>query len=209
MSGPREVLAFWFGEPAHDDATFRAKIRRWYMGGSTLDREISEQFGAVIDEALAGRLERWADSPRDRVALIVVLDQFTRSIYRDDPQTYAGDEAAQAVTVDALDRGLECELSIEERLFLNMPLLHAESLDHQERGVREMERLVAEAPAWAKPVLAMGVEQAHKYRGVIARFGRFPHRNQILGRASTPDEAAFLVDWKQRQPPTGAHDPPA
>ncbi|MDQ3370932.1 MAG: DUF924 domain-containing protein [Myxococcota bacterium] len=203
MERSGEVLQYWFGEPATEIAALRAKVARWFVGGAELDREIVARFGSLVEDALAGRLDAWGATARSRLALILLLDQFTRSVYRDQPQMYAGDATAQALAIEALDAGAAAELGVEERLFLHMPLLHAETLALQDRMRVEAERLVAEAPAWSQPVFAMSVEQAGKYRDVIARFGRFPHRNAILGRPSTAAEEAFLADWKERQAPSG------
>lgn len=204
-----EVLQFWFGEPARTTEELGRKIRRWYQGGPELDAEIRERFGALVERALAGDLDDFTQTTRGRLALIIVLDQFTRSIYRNDPRTYAGDPKAQSLVTAALDRGLDRELTIEERLFLTMPLLHAEDLALQERSVATLERIVGDAAEFQKSMLGMAVEQGHKYRDLIARFGRFPHRNAVLGRASTPAEQEFLVDWEARMRPRGSGDLPA
>jgi uncharacterized protein (DUF924 family) len=198
-----EVLEFWFEAPAADAGALRRKMKRWFAGGAEVDREIRERFATLVERAVGGGCGEWADAPRGRLALVLVLDQLTRTVYRDDRRMVAGDARAQALAVEALEQGLDRTLEPVERNFLLMPLVHAEDLALQERAVAEMERLVADAPAWQRPVLSMGIEQSRKYRDVIARFGRFPHRNAVLGRASTPDEERFLRDWKQRQPPTG------
>jgi len=203
-----EVLEFWFGKPATNAEEYGRQIRRWYMGGPELDAEIREKFGPLVERALAGEVDSWAQTTRGRLALILVLDQFTRSVYRDDAKTYAGDAKAQALAVGALDAGLDRELSIPERNFLLMPLTHAEDLGLQERSAREMEKIYSDAPAWQQSVIKMGIEQTKKYRDLIARFGRFPHRNALLGRKSTPEEEAFLVDWEAKKRPTGAKDLP-
>ncbi len=199
-----EVLAFWLEPRAQDAAQLMQNIRRWYQGGPTVDAEIRTRFGGLVEEALAGGLVEWEGSPRDRLALVIVLDQFSRSLYRDDPRAFAGDPRAQQLALDALDRGLDRDLALDERNFLIMPLMHAEQLALQERAHAEMCRLVADATAWQAPVYSMGIEQATKYRDIIRRFGRFPHRNQVLGRTSTSDEAAFLASWNQVRAPTGA-----
>jgi uncharacterized protein (DUF924 family) len=202
--GSDEVLAFWFGEPATTSEEFGRKIRRWFMGGPALDAEIRERFAPLVERALTGELDDWAQTQRGRLALILLLDQFTRSIYRNDPRSFAGDARAQALALEAVERGLEGELTIEERQFLHMPLLHAENLAHQERSVAAVAALVADAPLLYQQFLGMGVEQARKYRDIIARFGRFPHRNAVLGRTSTPEEQQFLVDWEQKMAPSAA-----
>jgi uncharacterized protein (DUF924 family) len=199
-----EVLEFWFEKPATTAEAYGRKIRRWYMGGPTLDAEIRQRFASLVERALVGELDEWASTPRGRLALILLLDQFTRSIFRNDERTYAGDTKAQVLAVEAVDRGLDRDLSIEERQFLIMPLLHAENLSLQERAVAEMDRIVADAADFQKGTVSMGIEQARKYRDIIARFGRFPHRNQILGRQSTEEEKAFLVGWEEKMKPKGA-----
>jgi uncharacterized protein (DUF924 family) len=198
-----EVLAFWFGERATTSEEFLRKIRRWFMGGPALDAEIRDRFASLVEQALAGELDDWSRTARGRLALILLLDQFTRSIYRDDPRMYAGDARAQALSTDALDRGMDRELPTEERHFLMMPLVHAEDLALQDRSVATVEALIADAPDCQQAALAMAIEQSRKYRDVIARFGRFPHRNAILGRTSTPEEQHFLADWEQKSRPQG------
>lgn len=200
-----EVLRFWFGDaPPTTTEQHRGQMKRWFMGGPALDGEIRDRFGPLVERALRGELDGWASTTRGRLALILLLDQFTRSIYRDDPKAYAGDPAAQRLALEALDRGLERELPAHERHFLIMPIVHAEDLALQRRAVTEMAKLVDDAAPALKPTLGMGNEQTTKYRDIIAKFGRFPHRNAILGRASTPDEEAFLVDWNAKMRPKGA-----
>ena len=134
-----EVLAFWFGTPATTAEEFGKKIKRWYMGGPALDAEIRESFGPLVERGLAGELDDWAQTIRGRLALVLVLDQFPRSVYRNDPRSYAGDAKAQALALEALDRGLAKDLDVEQRNFLVMPLLHAENLALQERSVIELQ----------------------------------------------------------------------
>jgi uncharacterized protein (DUF924 family) len=203
MSTADEIHAFWFGTPARTADEQKAKLRRWYMGGPELDREITERFRADVDAAIAGELDGWADDLRGRIALVILLDQFPRSVYRDTPGAYAGDERAQGLAIEAFDRGLDAGLTLDERQFLAMPLLHAENLALQQRFEALTERLVGDAPDEMRPLYGMGLEQARKYLDIITRFGRFPHRNAILGRESTPDELAFLEDWAERAAPTG------
>ena len=204
-----DVLELWFGKPATTTEEYGRKIRRWFMGGPALDAGLRERFGSLVERAIAGELDAWATTPRGRLALIVVLDQFTRSIFRDTPRMYAGDAKAQALALDGLDRGFDEQLGFEERQFLGMPLAHAEDLALQERSVTEMNALVADAADFHKPLIAMGVEQSRKYRDLIAKFGRFPHRNKLLGRTNTPEEEAFLVDVEAKMRPAGANDLPA
>lgn len=187
-----DVLSFWFGDSAGDAASMGMKFKRWFVGGADFDREIRERFGATVERALSGALDPWVQSVRGRLALIVALDQFTRNIFRDDARAFSGDARAQRLSLEALDAGLDGELNAVERFFLMTPLAHAEDLPLQERSVAEAERLVNEVSDWQRSFFAKGVEQRRKYREVIARFGRFPHRNAVLGRASTVEEEAFL-----------------
>jgi uncharacterized protein (DUF924 family) len=201
-----DVLSFWFGEPAQDAAALGTKHTRWFSGGPEFDREIRERFASTVERALAGDLDDWARTTRGRLALILVLDQFTRNIFRESPRAFAGDARAQKLAVEALDARLDRELGFDERIFLKIPLAHAEDLALQERSVVETDKLTGEVADWQRPIFARGTEQARKYREIIARFGRFPHRNSALGRKSTPEEEAFLVDWKEHRAPSAAKD---
>jgi uncharacterized protein (DUF924 family) len=205
ISTPEDVLSFWFDPPAVDQAGVLHKVRRWFQGGPDMDREVIERFGTTVEAALGGRLDEWTITSRGRLALVLVLDQLTRNVYRGDPKTYSGDPIAQRLALEAFDRGLDRELAYVERVFLSMPLLHSEDPSHQARVREIVDSLAPTAPAEYRQLAAMHVEQAHKFGELIERFGRFPHRNEILGRASTQAEQAFLVDWAQKGPPTGAH----
>ncbi len=197
-----DVYGYWFGDaPASSADELKTRMRRWYQGGPTMDEEIRQRFGPLVEKALAGELDSWATTPRGRIALILLLDQFTRNLFRDSPRCYSGDAKAQHLALEALDSKLL--YSDEERQFLIMPLLHAEDLALQETGVHEMQEHAEAAPPALQPIFAMGVEQSKKYRDIIQKFGHFPHRNAVLGRTSTPEEEEFLKDWAQKQPPSG------
>jgi uncharacterized protein (DUF924 family) len=201
MKTPSEVLAFWFGEPPKTADELKAKLRRWFMGGPELDAGIKESFGETVDAALAGELDGWLAEPKGWLALIVVLDQLTRNCFRGDARTHAGDARAVKLTMDALERGALHALPMQERHFALMPLLHAEDPACQARYQAEYAKFMADVPEAFRPLYASGLEQGEKYAEIIRRFGRFPHRNAILGRRSTPEEEAFLVDWEQRRAP--------
>ena len=195
------VLEFWFGEPAHDMDTYRQKAKRWFMGGEAMDREIAERFGALHARAARGELDDWAKTPRGRLALIIVLDQFSRNLHRGTPRAFAQDPAARKLAVEALDSGLDAELSLDERTFLHMPLTHAEDLALQDRAVAYVERLAAEAPAALREMWKINLSQARSHRDIIARFRRFPQRNAALARTSTGEEFEFLEELNQKGPP--------
>ena len=202
QAAPDDVLKFWFDAPATTPEALTSKMKRWYQGGPEMDAEIIARFTTTVDDALAGKLGAWSAHPQGWLAEIIVLDQFTRNVLRDSPSMYEGDERAQRLALEALDSGRTHALPIEERNFALMPFVHAENLALQERGVVEVALLVEAAPAPLRPIFGMGVEQTRKYRDIIARFGRFPHRNGILGRTPTADEVEFLRDWEDKRKPS-------
>ncbi len=169
-----EVVEFWFAP---------GMAEKWFKKDPDLDREVGERFGALRVKAAAGELDSWRDTARGCLALLVLLDQTPRNIFRDNPRTYATDEMARAVTQHALDQGYDRELTHNQRGFLYLPLEHSESLEDQEASVR-LTAALDEDPAWH--------DYAVRHRDIIARFGRFPHRNAALGRPSTAEEVAFL-----------------
>lgn len=194
IATPDDVLSFWFDPPAANQADAMQKVQRWFSGGPDMDREVTERFGAAVEKALAGGLDEWTTTSRGRLALVLLLDQFTRNVYRGDPKTYSGDARAQRVTLEAFDRGLDRELPYIERAFLSLPLLHSEDPAHQARVAEIADDLARTAPPEYKQVAAMQAENGRKFRQLLERFGRFPHRNEILGRPSTQAEEAFLLD---------------
>jgi uncharacterized protein (DUF924 family) len=206
-SGPEEILSYWFPEGI-DDAdleTLRREAKRWMQGGPEVDREISERFGDVLEQARRGELDHWADTPRGRLALIIVLDQFSRNIYRGSPLSYAQDEKALELALEGIELGMDCELGAVERNFFWLPLGHSEDLALHERSVRHAEEEAANTPPHQRAMAEFGVSQAKAARSVIARFGRHPHRNEILGRTSTPEELEYLrteTPPHLRQPPS-------
>ncbi|NIQ96821.1 MAG: DUF924 domain-containing protein [Desulfuromonadales bacterium] len=191
MTGYTEVLHFWFGSDI-SGAIPQERIRFWFGGEPQTDRLIQERFSKSVAAAAAGRLDIWAERPAGRLALILLLDQFPRNIYRGSPQAYAYDEPALQLALDGIDQGDDAELALVERAFMYMPLEHAENLQVQQRAVELFEGLRDQALPVQAPVVESFADYAHRHRDVIARFGRFPHRNAVLGRTSSPEEAAFL-----------------
>jgi len=182
----QEVLDFWFGPPGSEAAS--GPRREWFVKSDAFDDRIRQHFGTAIDQALAGGLREWdLEGPQGALARLLVLDQFTRNAYRNTPQSFAGDTLALAAARQLVDSGAHKELPPLQRAFVYMPFEHAEDAYMQERAVELFTNLAAEHPGFDEML-----DYAHRHRGVIARFGRFPHRNEILGRASTPDEIEFL-----------------
>jgi len=208
VSSPEEVLSYWFPEDDifdTDRETFGRQMQWWLQGGPEVDREISERFGQVLEQARSGELDFWAETPRGRLALIVVLDQFSRNIYRGSPLSYAQDPKALELAVQGIDAGMDRELTPMERIFFWMPLGHSEDLTLQERRVRHKEEEAANAPPHQRAMAEFGISQAKAARDVIARFGRHPHRNEVLGRTSTPEELKYLrteTPPHMRRPPS-------
>ena len=179
------VLDFWFGAPGSTEHGSARKA--WFAKNDAFDAEIRERFAAPIEQALRGELDDWGDEPRSALAQVLLLDQFTRNIFRDTPRAFAGDARALATAEDAIARGLDRELEPYGRWFLYMPFEHAEDVAAQRRS---LELFGALGNEMNEP---SGLLWAQKHADVIFRFGRFPHRNAILGRDSTPEELAFLA----------------
>jgi uncharacterized protein (DUF924 family) len=203
--GSDDVLVFWFGDaPAADEAELLVKMRRWYRGGEAEDAAIRARFARAIELAIAGELDTWAQTSRGRLALILLLDQMTRAAYRGTARAFAGDKRAQRLALEMLENGTAGELSFEERHFVFMPLLHAESAALLDRYNELFPKALSLVPEWGRTLLGDGIEQGLKYRDLIRRFGRFAHRNAALGRRSTPPEVEFLKRWEERAAPKGA-----
>ena len=201
-----EVLSYWFPEDLADAdmETLRRHGQRWMAGGPEVDREITERFGELLERARRGELYHWADTSRGRLALIIVLDQFSRNIYRGSSLSYSQDEKALRLALEGIDLGMDPELTPAERNFFWLPLGHSEDLALHERSVRDAEEEAANAPPHLRAMAEFVVSQARAARNVIARFGRHPHRNEILGRDSTPEELEYLrteTPPHLRQPP--------
>jgi uncharacterized protein (DUF924 family) len=192
VSSPAAVLDFWLGPTGEDgdvDDTHRA---RWWKASREFDAEIRERFGALHEQACRGKLDSWKETPEGRVALIIVLDQFSRNLHRGDPRAFAQDARAAELTLEAIETGEDQQLSPFERVFLYMPLMHAEDRGRQQRGVECFTHLADQAPPSLQAALRSNLEFAERHRDIVAQFGRFPHRNAVLGRTSTPEEVAFL-----------------
>jgi uncharacterized protein (DUF924 family) len=184
VSTPKEVLDFWFGREGEEGyGEFR---EAWFTKDPEFDREVRDRFEGVYEEAAAGSLEHWKDEARSCLALVILLDQFPRNMFRGDPKTYATDDKAREVARHAVERTYDRVLPPYGRLFLYLTFEHSEDLEDQRFSVKLFRGLAAE----------MGSEDllgyAVRHREIVEQFGRFPHRNEILGRATTPDEAEFL-----------------
>lgn len=174
MSALEEVLGFWFA-PGREE--------QWFKASEAFDKEVQRVMLPKLEAARVGKYESWRQEPRGCLALCILLDQVPRNLFRGTPRAYIFDPAAREVTRHALKLGFESQLKEIERMFLYMPLEHSEDLKDQQDCVRLMAAL---------PSAAEYLSYAEGHRDVIARFGRFPHRNAVLGRESTEEELEFL-----------------
>ncbi len=193
-----DLLAFWFGSALESDAAARARVALWFRRDDAFDRELERRFGDLPERARSGDFDAWADAPRYALARVIALDQLPRNLYRGLPESYAFDTSALAAADDALARGHDRVLHPLEAMFMYLPFEHAEDIGMQERSVRLFEDLQMRAPSGLEPLFAGFADYARRHRAVVARFGRFPHRNEVLGRANTEDENAYLAAGGER-----------
>ena len=188
-----EILDYWFGKSDRDPQVFVEKGKLWFGKDEKVDREIERRFGSLI-EVVTERGLLAGEQPEEKryLASILVVDQFTRNIFRHDPRAFASDPVALKLALDALAAGYEQRLRPIERVFLYLPLEHSEELSLQNRSVALFEALLAGLPEEWKAAFSGTLDYAIRHQQIIARFGRFPHRNRILGRESTPEEVEFL-----------------
>jgi uncharacterized protein (DUF924 family) len=172
--GPEDVLREWFRDP-----------ERWWKQDPAFDDHLRKNFGEDVEAAIRGELDPWARTPRGALALVILLDQFTRNIHRDTRRMYAGDAKAAAICLKLIERGGDASLSRDERQFLYMPLMHSEDRDLQRLSLEKFREI------------GQGLDYAEHHAGVVSRFGRFPHRNALLGRKSTPEEIEYLKQEKR------------
>ena len=198
MDDARRVRDYWFGKLPLDREALDERMTVWFAGEESgplaqeQDAAIRSEFGARIEAALRGELASWADGPRRRLSLILLLDQFPRNIYRWRARAYAGDEQALALALSGMQSGADAALDPVERIFFYMPLQHSESLDVQEESVAAYRRLLGEAPQPLHASFEANLKFAEQHASIIRRFGRFPHRNRVLRRVSSAEESTYL-----------------
>lgn len=183
----RAVLHFWFGDPTKADSEYGQQRQVWFRKDPAFDETIRSHFLSDYEQAAAGTLNSWQDQPPSCLALIVLLDQFPRNLFRGDPRSFATDAQALSAARYALAQGFDQELLPVERIFMYLPLEHSENLADQQESVQRVQAVAAQ-----NPELDNTLDYAIRHRDVIERFGRFPHRNEILGRETTATEAEFL-----------------
>lgn len=188
-----EILDYWFGDSEPDSDELERRIDLWFEAGPEVDTEIATRFGDALREAQRGSLEDWKGTARGRLALIVLLDQFSRNLHRGTEAAFATDIDALRLCLEGIELGLDRELSTVERAFFYMPLQHAEVLSAQEKSVQMFEALEATCADAIRPHMHRFLLSARSHRNIVAKYGRFPHRNRVLGRQCTDAEEDFLA----------------
>jgi len=196
MTSPQDVLAFWIGEACQSPERFKAQHKKWFNGGPALDAELRSLFLPLLEQLSTGpAASGWiATGKRGRLAAIIVLDQFSRNIFRKTPRAFAQDALALSLCKDGLARGEDTGLLEAERIFLYLPLEHSEDITDQDCCVEMLTKLHTEARPGFETFTKSFLDYAREHRDAIRQFGRFPHRNAILGRESTPDELEWLAE---------------
>ena len=198
MQRAQDVLEFWFGREPLDAARLEERSTFWFGGDgadavASRDALIREKLEPLLERAARGEFASWAASPKRRLALIILFDQVPRNAWRGTAAAYAFDREALALALEGMQLVADAALDPIERVFFYLPLEHAESMEAQEAAVAAFERLVAEAPAEVRGYCEYCLKFARQHRDIIAKFGRFPHRNRVLERDSTPAEIEWLA----------------
>ena len=192
LPSPRDVLKFWFGEDDPGLHYPKSRSAMWFRKGKHYDTEISRKFARLHERASARKLDHWLEDPAARLALIIILDQFSRHIYRGTARAFSQDAQAQTIVLDGIDQRHDLVLQPVQKVFFYFPLEHAENKTLQALSVSKFETLISELPTEIQFEYASTLNFAIRHKAVIDRFGRFPDLNDILGRHSTAAEIAFL-----------------
>ena len=186
------LLRAWFGADLDDPRSVAERSREWFGGDPSFDDLLRKEFGGLCDAAIRGDLASWRNQARSSLALVIALDQLPRNLFRDSPKAYRYDSAALEASRHAVARGFDAALHPVEAAFVYLPFEHAEASTVQDESIALYRALLARAPVALRGQFASYLSYAERHREVIRRFGRFPHRNEVLGRASTPEELAYL-----------------
>ena len=195
MTTPQEVLDFWFGEII-DEWTTTDRFALWFGARAADDEIIRAHFGEAMEQAVAGGMTAWEQKPMDTLALIILLDQMTRVIGRGRAAAFAGDKRALSLCLAGISNGFARQLPMVAQMFFYLPLEHSELLSHQEKHLALYADMIRQCPARKKELTA-AFDYARKHMDIIARFGRFPHRNAALGRVNTPAEETYLQNTNE------------
>jgi len=193
-----EIVRFWFGDALTSTEAAIARAKIWFNADPRFDAELTRRFGECPDRARQGDFDHWAREPGSVLARILVLDQFPRNMFRNTPRAFEYDALAAAAAVAAVDAGFDARLHPLLAAFMYLPFEHAEDAALQARSVQAFEALERRAPPGLEALFAGFTDYAHRHRRIIERFGRFPHRNAILGRTTSAEEAAYLEQGGDR-----------
>ena len=188
----KDVLNFWFGEIRETEEYLQARTQLWFMGDPKTDEMIRQKFEPLLKEFIAGNQSDWCGQPPGRLASIIVLDQFSRNLYRGTPKAFAQDGAALKLALDGIAMQADRLLHPVQRLFFYLPLEHSEDMAIQEQSIKHYTQLLQEAPAPIKESFEENLDYAMQHYEIIQKFGRFSHRNKTLSRPSTDEEIEFL-----------------
>ena len=189
----KQVLSFWFGENLDDPEVVEEQHRRWFIANADTDQEIREKFTGLLEQADQGGCDDWRQELKSALALLLVFDQFPRNIFRGSARAFLFDGKARALTHECLRNGWDRQLHPLEATFIYLPLEHSEEFADQNRCVELYFSLQSRAPAGMEKMFAGFLEYGILHRDIIARFGRFPHRNDVLGRESTDEERDYMA----------------
>jgi len=187
-----ELLNFWFGNLGSADLPTSDRTNLWFGEDETMKKQLIDQFGKEYQAAIQNKLPDWAESPRGRLALIILYDQFSRYLNRRSEKAFAYDAHALELCLEGLQLKLDQQLTLIERVFFYMPLVHAENSAHQEHSIRLYQDLVSLSMSETTQIYQLFLAYAYAHFRVIKEFGRFPQRNEVLGRISTEAELAFM-----------------
>lgn len=205
-----DIIQFWHGPALENPEAAFDRRDWWYRGGAEVDDEIRARFGDLVDRARGGELSEWRDTSEGALALILLLDQFTRNLFRNTVDAYSGDTLAFEIMASAIRRNLDKSLHPVSRIWLYHPFHHSEDVTAQDTGITMLKALKRHGPAPWRPYIQRSIKGWTRHRDIVARFGRFPHRNRVLGRSSSRKETAFLAKDGESfgQGPTRKKDPP-
>lgn len=192
QSDPRDIFDFWFGRAVDDPGEAAARESFWFGASEKTDALIRERFVSAVEAAARGELDSWIEAPRSALALVLLLDQFPRNIWRGTAKAFAHDAQALRAAKEAVARGHVQSLAPLAQAFMLLPFQHSESVEDQRESVRLSSEITAAAPAAWRPVLERHLQFARLHLALIEQFGRFPHRNRVLGRVPTAEEEAYL-----------------
>jgi len=194
ITHPQVILDYWIGDADTDADEAKTKNKLWFRKSAATDADIAALFSPTMGALAAGLANDWAaEAPKHRLAAIIALDQFSRNVFRDAPGAFENDPLALALALDGIERGEDTALSEVERMFTYLPLEHSEATDMQALSIEKFTSLAADARPEFQAIADNVLDYAHQHKAVIDQFGRFPHRNVILGRDSTPEELAYLA----------------